>query len=112
PRVPAGETALVRRPGARGPGSRAVRAVRARRGPAARPARLLLGAGDLRTHTGRPHLPQHERVVERDLAEAVVATRGAAVARGHVGHEEERVVVGLVRPELRDPLRRLVVHDL
>src|SRR5690606_5782081 len=75
-------------------------------GPAARPARLLLGAGDLRTHTGRPHLPQHERVVERDLAEAVVATRGAAVAGGHVGHEEERVVVGLVRPELRAPLRR------
>ena len=38
-----------------------------------------------------PELAQDERVVERDLAQEVVAAGGAAVARGHVGLEEQRV---------------------
>src|SRR5207245_5548661 len=57
-------------------------------------------------------LSQNERVVEGELAERVVAARGAAVTGLEVDLEEQRAVVGLDRPELRDPLRGLPVHHL
>ncbi len=37
---------------------------------------------------------QDEGVVEGDLAQVVVAAGGSAVAGGHVGVEQERVLVG------------------
>src|SRR5207247_3712056 len=57
-------------------------------------------------------LVEDEGEVEGRFAEGVVAPRGAAVARRHVGLEEERALVGLQRPELRHVLRGLPVHDL
>ena len=69
--------------------------------------------GEHRTaHCADPELAQDERVVERDLAQAVVAARGAAVAGGHVRLQQQRVRVGLERAQLRHVLGRLPVHHL
>src|SRR6185369_13832506 len=51
-------------------------------------------------------LPEDERVVEGELAQAVVAAAAPAVARGiHVDVEEERVGVRLHRAHLRHVFR-------
>src|SRR2546426_7022924 len=57
-------------------------------------------------------LSQDKRVVEAELAERVVAARGATVTGLEVDLEEQRAIVELERPELRDPLGGLPVHNL
>src|SRR5258708_34299793 len=53
--------------------------------------------------------PKHERVLERRVIEPLEAAGLAAVAGGHVDAEKERMLVGLGRAQLGDPLCRLVV---
>src|SRR5262245_43844214 len=60
----------------------------------------------------RSQLRQHERIVESDLMQMLVATGGSAVARCHVGLEQQDVAVGLQGAQLCRVLRRLPVHYL
>src|SRR5262245_11605882 len=60
----------------------------------------------------RAELAQDERVVERHLAQVIVPTGRAAVARVHVDLEQQRAAVGLEGPELRHVLGGLPVHHL
>ena len=80
--------------------------------PSARWAALDQDAGGDGLRSARPSCGQHERVVERDLAQPVVAARGAAMAGPQVGLEEQRVRVGLERAQLGHVLGRLPVHHL
>src|SRR5256884_1133810 len=66
----------------------------------------------LRASAPSTELCQDERVVEAELAERVVAARGAAVTGLDVDLEEQRAIVELERPELRDPLGGLPIHHL
>ena len=53
-----------------------------------------------------------ERVDERGLAAAPEPSRRSAVPRLHLRHEQQAIVAGLGRAQLRHPLRRLEVLDL
>src|SRR5215470_18162849 len=66
------------------------------------------GAG----RSGSLELAQDEGIVEGEIPKGVVAPRRAAVARRHDGLEQEGASFDPERPEPRDILGGLPVHDL
>ncbi len=56
---------------------------------------------------GQTHLPEHERVVQRDFPEVVIPSRRAAVARAHIRLQQQRVIVSLHRHAAAPPVLRL-----
>ena len=56
--------------------------------------------------------PDKERIIQRRILDAPEATRLTAVACGHVGFQDQHIVVRLVFTQLRNPLRRLLVLNL
>src|SRR5205814_196142 len=62
--------------------------------------------------TAYPQLRQHERIIERDLFQVIVASGRAAMAGSHVGLEQQDVLVGLERAQLGHVFGRFPVHYL
>ncbi len=74
-------------------------------------SRSSASSGRRRVASTSAHHAQHERVLLGDFAQRVVATGLALVARAHVGLEQQQVVIGLQRSQLRDVFRGFPVRD-